>query len=100
MQKIKVYLDDERVTPAGWVRTFTPAETIALLETGTVEELSLDHDLGGDDTIGTGYTVVLWIEEAVITRGFIAPKVIKVHSSNPCGRVKMEAGIKNIARFS
>jgi len=28
-------------------------------------EISLDHDLGDDDS-GTGYDVVLWIEEAVV----------------------------------
>jgi len=39
---------------------YWPAEAIALLETGQVRELSLDHDLG-DDTRGTGYDVVLWV---------------------------------------
>jgi hypothetical protein len=31
-----------------------------------VQELSLDHDLG-DDARGTGYDVILWIEEAVVS---------------------------------
>ena len=46
------------------MRVYWPDEAIALLESGAVEELSLDHDLG-DDERGTGYDVVLWIEEAV-----------------------------------
>ncbi|HHQ4547340.1 MULTISPECIES: cyclic-phosphate processing receiver domain-containing protein [Aeromonas] len=33
---------------------------IAWLETETVTEISLDHDLGDDDR-GTGYDVILWI---------------------------------------
>ncbi|WP_329604971.1 cyclic-phosphate processing receiver domain-containing protein [Spartinivicinus ruber] len=44
-----------------------------------------------------GYDVVLWIEEAVVTRQFIPPK-IKVHSANSSARLKMEAGIGNITR--
>nr|WP_309249558.1 cyclic-phosphate processing receiver domain-containing protein [Paraburkholderia sp. CNPSo 3272] len=35
-----------------------------LLESGIVEEISLDHDLG-DDARDTGYDVILWIEEVV-----------------------------------
>ena len=61
---MRVFLDDERTTPEGWIRVYWPSEAIALLQTGEVEELSLDHDLG-DDERGTGYDVVLWIEEAV-----------------------------------
>jgi hypothetical protein len=94
---MKVYLDDERTTPRGWVRVYWPEEAIELLKTGKVTEVSLDHDLG-DDEHGTGYDVVLWIEEAVIVNGFIAPK-IKVHSSNPSARLKMELGISNIAKY-
>lgn len=91
---MKVYLDDERKTPDGWVRVFWPDEAIELLETGEVEEISLDHDLGDDDR-GTGYDVVLWIEEAVATRGFVPPKMV-VHSANSSAREKMELGIRSI----
>ncbi|WP_419238326.1 cyclic-phosphate processing receiver domain-containing protein (plasmid) [Photobacterium leiognathi subsp. mandapamensis] len=91
---MKVYLDDERETPIGWVRVYFPEEAIELLKTGKVTEISLDHDLGDDDH-GTGYDVVLWIEEAVYTKGFIPPR-IKVHSANTSARKKMELGIKNI----
>ena len=59
-------MDDKRDTPEGWVRVYWPHEAIELLKTGAVEEISLDHDLGDDDN-GTGYDVVTWIEEAVVT---------------------------------
>ena len=58
---MKLYLDDERKTPVGWVRVFWPDEAIAWLKTEMVTEISLDHDLGDDDR-GTGYDVILWIE--------------------------------------
>ena len=95
---MRVFLDDERRTPEGWVRVWWPDEAIALLEGGEVTELSLDHDLG-DDARGTGYDVVLWIEEAVATRGF-RPPVMRVHSANSSARAKMEAGIAAIEKLA
>lgn len=94
---MKVFLDDERTTPDGWIRVHWPAEAIALLESGQVEELSLDHDLG-DDSRGNGYDVILWIEEAVALRGFIPP-TISVHSANSSAVAKMLAGIQAIERL-
>lgn len=91
---MKVFLDDERQTPEGWVRTYWPDETVELLKTGKVVELSLDHDLG-DDERGTGYDVVCWIEEQVALYGFVPP-TIKVHSANPSAGPKMLAGIEKI----
>lgn len=98
---MKVYLDDLREAPEGWNHVKWPDEAIKLLKTGEVTELSLDHDLG-NDLRGTGYDVVLWIEEAVVLNKF-KPPIIKVHSANVSARVKMEAGIEAIyelAKFS
>lgn len=93
---MKVYLDDVREAPSGWRRVFWPDEAIALLKSGGVTEISLDHDLG-DDARGTGYDVIRWIEEAVVTRQFVAPK-ITIHSANPVGRDRMLSGIAAIER--
>ena len=95
---MRVYLDDERLTPNGWVRAYWPDEVIALLKTGNVVELSLDHDLG-DDQRGTGYDVVLRIEQAVALEGFIPP-MIHVHSANSSARDKMLSGICSIQRLA
>ena len=94
---MKVYLDDERTTPEGWVRTYWPEDTIALLTTGLVEQISLDHL--GDDSRGTSYDVVLWIEEQVALNGF-KPPVITVHSANTSARHKMLLGIESIERLA
>lgn len=91
---MKVYLDDERPTPEGWVRVYWPEEAIELLKTGDVSEISLDHDLGDDDH-GTGYDIVLWVEKEVIINDF-TPPIMKVHSANSSARKKMELGIDNI----
>jgi len=94
---VKVFLDDERTTPKGWYRVYWPDEAIELLKTGKVKEISLDHDLG-DDERGTGYDVVLWIEETVFTSAIsgFKPPIIRVHSANTSARFKMELGIKSI----
>lgn len=93
---MKVYLDDLRTAPEGWVHVLWPDEVIDLLQTGEVTELSLDHDLG-DDNRGTGYDVLVWIEEAIAMHGFVPP-VINVHSANPAAVQRMEAALRSIAK--
>ncbi|WP_236459756.1 cyclic-phosphate processing receiver domain-containing protein [Pseudomonas syringae] len=87
-----------RTPPAGWILVHWPNEAIKLLQEFDVEEISLDHDLG-DDQRGTGYDVILWIEEKVALDGFVPPKIV-VHSANVSARLKMEQGIKNIIKLS
>jgi len=104
---MKVYLDDTRDTPAGWIRVYWPDEAIELLKTGEVTEISLDHDLG-DDARGTGYDVVLWLEKRVFSAGFvppffkgdIVPPKMTVHSANTSARDRMNAGIASIMKRS
>lgn len=96
---MKVYLDDERKTPNGWVRAYWHDEVVKLLKTGEVTELSLDHDLGNDER-GTGYDVLVWLEYMVFSGewkalGYPLP-YIKVHSQNPVGVEKMEKLIHRI----
>jgi hypothetical protein len=92
---MKVFLDDLRTSPRGWVLVSWPDEAIQLLKTGSVTHLSLDHDLG-DDERGTGYDVLLWLEEAVALSGFIPPQEITVHSANSSARIKMQSAIESI----
>ena len=96
---MKVYLDDERIAPAGWVQVSWPDEAIKLLQAGAVTHLSLDHDLG-DDQQGTGYDVLLWIEQEVALSRFIPPVSIDVHSANPAGRKRMFAAIESILKIT
>ena len=101
---MKVYLDDERKTPEGWHRTYSAQETIELLKTGKVTELSLDHDLAFEHYAGkldsrTGYAVVAWMENEVRDNpDFEMPKV-QLHTMNPVGREHMAAGLKRIEEF-
>jgi len=94
---MKVYLDDVRPTPDGWIRVYWPDEAIELLKTNKVTDISLDHDLG-DDERGTGYDVVVWLEEAVALDKFVPPNIM-VHSDNSSACERMRAGIKAIKKI-
>jgi hypothetical protein len=95
--EVRVWLDDVRPAPAGWVWVCWPDEAIEFLKDGGVVELSLDHDLG-DDTRGTGYDVLVWLEEQVALHGFVPPK-IAIHSANVVGRERMQRAIESIERL-
>lgn len=97
--KVKVWLDDIRPAPAGWIRVYWPEQAIALLATGDVEEISLDHDLGdfGKVPERTGYDVILWIERMVFTENFMPP-IILVHTANWVAEKKMLKAIECIMK--
>lgn len=76
-----LWVDDLRPAPDGWIWSKTSANTIDTLMLAypdIVDEMSLDHDLGGDDTTRP---IVLWLCE----NPQYWPKVVRVHSANPVG---------------
>ncbi|QQK59406.1 hypothetical protein FJD32_007735 [Shewanella sp. LC6] len=95
---MKIFLDDERLAPTGWLHARWPDEVISCLAKGMVTDISLDHDLG-DDARGTGYDVLLWIEQAIVDTGFKPPKIY-VHTSNPAARIRMLAAVEQINRLA
>ena len=97
-REMKIWLDDMRTEPKGWVRCMTPGAVIEALRRGIVDELSLDHDLG-EAIRGNGYDVLLWIEEQVFTNpDFVLPK-INIHTANPAARIRMIAAAKQIQKI-
>jgi len=111
MPTIKIWLDDQPEAPAraaqfpadeGWIHCRQPAEVIAYLKTGSVAEMSLDHDLG-EGAPGkpvSGYDVVAWLEKEVAAGRWCHPlPIIRVHSRNPVGRGNIEACVENIRRL-
>lgn len=74
----------------------TAAEAIEMLETGTAESISLDHDLG-PEWCGTGYDVALHIERAA-HRGTLGPIRLKIHTANPVGRERMVQALRSAKR--
>lgn len=97
---MKLYLDDERPAPRGWVRVDNVKDCIKILVACWPEELSLDHDLGS--TSETGYDVLLWIERTISPHSSIAfrPPKIHIHTSNPSARLKMQLAVEKIERLA
>lgn len=98
---MRLWVDDERPVPEGWVGAKTAKEAICILEEQKVEEISLDHDLGDTENRPeeTGYTVLTYIESRVVwDENYVAPK-IHVHTANVAGRRRMELGVESIERF-
>jgi hypothetical protein len=103
---VKLWLDDNRVAPEGWVWVKTADEAIAALRTGQVVDASLDHDLGHCDacTGCTGYLrspcecrchlsgtfLVNWMA----TENCGPANKPSVHSANPVGAARMRATIE------
>lgn len=95
---MKIFLDDTRPAPNGWTLMRWPHEVIAALQTEQVTEISLDHDLG-DDTVGTGYDVLVWLEGTVARQRFELP-VIHIHTANSAARPRMLAAVAQIEKLA
>ncbi|MFC4065901.1 cyclic-phosphate processing receiver domain-containing protein [Actinoplanes subglobosus] len=86
-----VLIDDLRSfvdgRPAEVARTSAAGvELLTSLRAGRVDELWLDHDLGGDDTI---WPVVEVLERAAFENDPVDVGVIIVHSANPTGAARI-----------
>lgn len=94
--KMKVFMDDERQTPEGWVRTYTVEETKNLLSTRMVTHLSLDNDLGSLDPKTEGFNVLNWLEEVVDDDKTFPIPEMQVHSSNASRAMSMRQTIARL----
>ncbi|MGE0709428.1 MAG: cyclic-phosphate processing receiver domain-containing protein [Planctomycetota bacterium] len=92
----KLWLDDLRPAPAGWVWVKSAWDAIDALRAGGVVEISLDHDLAGPED-GTGYDVVEWIA-AEAFHGRLAPLRWATHTANPLGAERMELQLERAER--
>lgn len=79
---LKIFLDDCRTTPRGYVRTYTVEETIALIveNNGSILILSLDNDLG--EGLKEGKEVMKWIEEKAFLNEIKPIPILLIHSQN------------------
>lgn len=97
---MKIWVDDVRPAPEGWEWAKTSAEAIDLLVLLTspgmlwcpFENMSLDHDLGGDDT---ARRIVLWCCE----NDFWPVEKVTVHSANPVGIEWLEGMINRYGPY-
>ena len=94
---MKLWLDDIRDMPFGFdIMVRSARAAIAILKTGIVTEVSLDHDLGDDHV--TGQVVADFIVWAARFNGIKRLKWT-VHTSNGSARPRMVAALRNADRF-
>lgn len=91
---MKIWVDDIRAIPDGYIGTKSVNETILLIEEierrgEEIELLDLDHDLGDYAKFGGDAIKIL---DYLVEHGKFYP--IKIHTSNPVGRANMERMIK------
>lgn len=87
---MKVFFDDCRPMPAG--------EAIELLKTGKVTVISLDHDLGDEKIVGSGYLVACFIEQMAYF-GQMPRLDWHIHSANGVGIINMRVALMNADRY-
>ncbi len=93
---MKVFLDDLRNPADGWEIARNAQECVAMLMTGRVTTLSLDHDLGEGPT---GNDVLKWIEQTVSESPDFKVPTIFIHTSNTVGRQNMINTLKSINKI-
>jgi len=89
--KMKLWLDDTRVAPLGWIHVKDAPDAIFHLGLycDVIVAVSLDHDLGDTPDCGTGYDVITWMESMVYSTDYVAPRIL-IHTANPVGRARMQ----------
>ena len=84
---MKLYVDDTRLCPDGWVLARTYEEALELLRAGQVTHLDLDWNLGqGRDR--TGLSILHWLGTAVRSRQIPLPD-ISVETADAGARQQM-----------
>ena len=91
---MKIWIDDLRPVPTGYIGTKSVNETIALIEAcersgEPIELIDLDHDLG--DYASDGGDAIKLLDYLVEHEKFYP---IEVHTANPVGRANMIRVIK------
>ena len=89
-EEIKIWVDDIREVPEGYIGTKSVNETIMLIEKienegGKIGLLDLDHDLGDYAQFGGDAIKIL---DYLAEREKFYP--VKIHTANPVGRANME----------
>lgn len=97
MRGVKIWLDDVRPAPSGWIHAKNYKEFwFAIHEhLREISAISLDHDLGEQKT---GYDAVCLLE--TLASGGTLPRVnLRAHSANPVGVQKILAAFDSIERL-
>ena len=97
----KLFIDDERFPVTNdWVIARTSKEAINYVyDRGMPNEISFDHDLGGDDT---SIFFLKWLVNQMLDGNIYLPYgfTYSIHSQNPIGVKNIEAYMQDILKIS
>jgi len=101
-RELRVWLDDDRArrpAPRGWIHVTKASEAIALLGSGRVVELSLDHDLGDEAKRGSGADVLDYLarQQELCGRDLWPRDGITLHAADARARDAMARTIREYA---
>ena len=87
---MKIWVDDIRPVPPGYIGTKSVNETIRIIEESIkegfeIELLDLDHDLGDYASDGGDAIKIL---DYLVEKELFYP--VRIHTANPVGRANME----------
>ena len=93
---MKLWIDDERLAPDGWIWAKTASESIVWLHRREdITHISFDHDLGEGNGDGHG---VICIVERMVADGRMKLPCMTAHSANPVGAARIRQAIEAIER--
>jgi hypothetical protein len=97
--KMKIYLDDVRKAPEGWIGVTTAHEAYNWICKGIVSHISLDHDLG--EKVASGYDLTKWITRDFFEKKLKASQIpeFSFHSMNPVGRENMIRQVESLKKL-
>lgn len=92
---IKIYLDDIREAPLGWVvvRNSFDFKKLVLKTPEDIDKISFDNDLG--ERI-EGWELANWLRDEIKAGTVKRPRSMSAHSWNPVARDKINATIREI----
>jgi hypothetical protein len=85
---VKLWLDDTRPSPKGWLWVKTAPEAIEKLKSNQVTNISLDYVLG-PMSAGNGYDVAKYIKDSAKNKS-LRKLEWSIHSIHPDGCYRME----------
>ncbi|HUH26208.1 MAG TPA: cyclic-phosphate processing receiver domain-containing protein [Flavobacterium sp.] len=93
----KIYLDDLRSIPQGFIGLRSYAEFVFYIQqNGLPDFISFDHDLGLEES---GFDCAKWLVNYCLETNLRLPE-FEVHSQNPVGKQNIESLLNNFKRHS
>jgi len=97
---VKLYIDDTKPIPPGWVGVRSIGDAAFFMRNQTFSAISFDNDMGEEKE---GADLANWLEQKLASGEFSKERfkncVFTVHSSNPAACVRIEQALASIKKL-